>query len=594
MAGAVRYVRKRGNTFQYERRVPTQIVLDAAAWRDHFCNKKLWRRSLRTNDQAEMYASAEAAHADYERRKLAALQQIGGLPAECTQSSVLAPLRLRRRITQYDLDMLEENTRTAEVRDLSQLYLRADGNEESAEIFADLVERYEQDAADRRLAITTPGFEDLSRPWLPSPVRSARDAIEAMGLDAPINSPAFGAIVSAIRRGHLRGGHDVGELVAGKMKPLALQTEHPGREISPAPLFSEAVAAYIEHASLAPRSIREVKTCSAEFIYLVGDRRVDALTRRDFVAYVQYRASRIVGAKAKDAVQRPASADTVNKALGFLRSAIRHVIDHVDFSFEGPNPAAAIKIDAYVKKVDKAAMPDKRGFRVGELNKIMTHPWFTGCRSATQIHEPGTHRLIGSEYWVPVIAMFSGARCAELGGLRLAEVLIDDPHPHFVIRDNEYRTTKGGYARCVPIIDALFDLGFATYVNRMRAAGADRLFPDWMPPTSKNSDDNAWYNSRLIKAFNRTVIPARLGADMIAGARREVTFHSFRGAFKAMLGSARYGLHPNIINEVIGHSKSELDERYIGTIAIEDTYAAVRACRHEGLVVTHLPSPLAA
>ena len=53
--------------------------------------------------------------------------------------------------------------------------------------------------------------------------------------------------------------------------------------------------------------------------------------------------------------------------------------------------------------------------------------------------------------------------------------------------------------------------------------------------------------------------------------------------------SARFGLHPNFINEVIGHAKSELDERYVGSIAIEETYPAMRHCNYVGLVIPPAP-----
>lgn len=584
---AIKYVRKRGDVFIYERRVPTKIVRDTEAWQNHFGSKRLWRRSLKTKESGSaFYSAAEAVHSDYERRTREALRQMSkGAIIETISPQAASLVRFTRQVTQHDLEMLEADRRRMEAQPLEQFYLRGESSPGHAEAFADLLEQYEQDGSERRKAIVTQGFEDPKRPWLPSPIRDAREAIEALGLNAPEGSIEFGAVVAAIRRGYLAGAHDVTEMLSGRMTPRA-----PARKAAKAQLFSDAVAAYLNHKNLATRTAREVQTSRDEFIALVGDKPLDALTKADFENFVEFRANRVVGGKARDAVARPASASTVGKVLTLLRAAIGHAIDRREFA--GPNPALGIKIDAYIKQPDKAVMPDKRPLKVGEINKLLEHPWFVGCagKTPTLSHRPGKHRLDGAEYWAPITAIFTGCRVSELGGLRVAETLIDDPNPHFVIRDNEYRTTKGGYSRDVPILDALLELGFADYVKRVKDSGADRLFPDWEAPSTKNGDQ-AWFNSRLVKAWNRTIIPARLGDSMIRGARRDVTFHSFRGAFKMMLQSSRYGLHPNIINEVVGHAKDQLDQRYIGKIPIEDSYPAIRACRYEGLILPPPPTP---
>jgi integrase len=284
------------------------------------------------------------------------------------------------------------------------------------------------------------------------------------------------------------------------------------------------------------------------------------------------------------------AAQTVKKRLGFLNAAINAAMDRREYA--GTNPASAIKVDAYVVKPDLAIVPKKRRFKIGELNALFQHPWFTGCKSAAVTHQAGGFRLAGAEYWAPMVALWTGCRASELGGLRLAEILIDDPYPHFVIRDNQYRRTKGGYARDVPILDALIEHGFRDYLDRIRAMGADRLYPDWTSPKRTgdwNKDDAAWSNAKIIRAFNRTVIPAALQDVLIDGARREVTFHSFRGAFNALLASADYRLHPNLINEVIGHAKMQLDGRYIGDVPLDETYPAVKGCVYNGLVLPTAP-----
>jgi integrase len=246
-------------------------------------------------------------------------------------------------------------------------------------------------------------------------------------------------------------------------------------------------------------------------------------------------------------------------------------------------------VSAFVKRVDRSVMPVKRRFKVTELNKLFQHPWFTGCRSATETHQPGNHRLNGAEYWGPIVALLTGCRAAELAGLRIADVRLDDPHPHLLIRHNQYRGIKNGEAREVPIIEMLAEHGFGDYFERIARTGADRLFSDWKGKAAPAGGQPAWSNGPMMRAFNRTVVPAALGEELVTGARLEVTFHGLRGAFKTMLSTHDPAININIINEVVGHAKSELDARYIGKLPIEDTYPAIKGCRYKGLVLPSVP-----
>lgn len=110
-------------------------------------------------------------------------------------------------------------------------------------------------------------------------------------------------------------------------------------------------------------------------------------------------------------------------------------------------------------------------------------------------------------YWVPILAMHTGCRAGELGGLCVSEVRLDHQHPHLVIQDNRYRTTKGSYRRNIPILDVLLEHGFGDFVERVAKAGHDRLFPDWKAPAGRvDASATAWSNGSLIRAFSRTVI----------------------------------------------------------------------------------------
>lgn len=188
-------------------------------------------------------------------------------------------------------------------------------------------------------------------------------------------------------------------------------------------------------------------------------------------------------------------------------------------------------------------------------------------------------------YWAPVVALYTGARAAELGGLKLSEIVTHGA-PHFIIQPNEYRRTKSGKARIIPLLDALVELGFLDYVSRVADTGSDRLFPDWECPKefggTHADEQTRWANSTWIRAFNRTVVPKVLARPSVKARRSAVTFHSFRGSFKSLL--FRSGPEKKA-NAIIGHEETKLDKAYLLEVTAEDLHREFAKARYDGLIL---------
>lgn len=570
MAGKIPYVTKRSGVYQYLRRIPESVVKMPERHAAFFRSQKHFRRSLKTKDHGVALAAAQVVHEEFEDLLAQALGQLKPI-----RSLPVIPLR---KLVQADLDRLESEYRNATIRPFKQAYLLADSDPLQADELERLYDKLDMEAEDIRAAMK-PGAASTSE-FMPETIREAAEWVNARyRYDAPVGSQEFGLIAAAIRTGKERGYDYVDDMRAGKIAPtipIKAQAKDAGKGLT----LREAVDKYVQHKGFGKKPSSEIRLSLTIFESLVGNKVLSSLTRSDFHTYVDHLSKQMVGGKSAGSITRPVSPQTVKKRLGILCAAINFAIAR-DW-FDGRNPASDIKIDAFVQEPDKALMPSKRAFKNAELNALFKHPWFTGCKSATDTHTPGSHRLTGAEYWVPIVALYTGCRATELGGLRVAEVILDDEHPHLIIRANQYRRIKNNEARNVPILDALADLGFAEYVARIKDSGADRLFPDW----DKGAGDNSgWGNSRLIRAFNRTVVKTALEKMLTPDARTEVTFHNFRSAFKTMLVSSDKALHPNIINEVVGHAKGEMDARYVGKVPIEVTYEAVRGCDYKGVKV---------
>lgn len=576
MTKPIPYVRKRDGVFQYERRVPLRIQNDPARYADAFGSRPLFRRSLRTKSRGVGFAY-EAAHAEFERLIAepgrAVVQPVETLPT---------PTRI---VTDDDLAAIVDRYRILYAQLFEALHSLANVNDEAAAELDRL--QYQQELDAETIASTLKSRQDDDSGSIIHPATEARWIVADRGFYAPEGSAQLGAIIAAVRTGMEQGYERIGALGSGRATPTlpvvtAADNGHSNLTLA------DAVDRYLDVRQPPSKAVSETKLALKQFEECVGRKSLRAITRDDFHTFTVYLADHKVGGKTAGSIVRHLSEHTIRKRLRMLGAAITNAIDRG--WVKGPNPASDIKVSRFVKIADKAKMPEKRRLQVDELNAIFAHPWFIGCRSVTDTHTPGDYRLAGSEYWAPVVAAYTGCRVAELGGLKVSEVRLDHPFPHLIIRDNEYRRTKSKKTRCVPILDALMALGFGDYVESIVRGDHDRIFPDWTAQKrygGGKGDFPAWSNARLIRAFNRTVIPASLGDRLPADARREVTFHSFRGSFKAMLGTTNK-VPTNIVHEVVGHKKPELDERYIGEVTIEETYPEIKSCDYKGLIIPKL------
>lgn len=574
----VQHLSIRQGVYYYARRVPNEVLDRPTMHEAIFDGKAMYRVSLRTKDLSLALQRFQGEDAKF-RAKVTLV--IGGSVSEPAISSNMVPRGVPRQLTASILNQVEADLAESSFRRWRRLHAVAELGEREREEFQREVDLREQEAESIR-AVLIDG-EVARDPRLPDIAdAAARVAIEN-NLDVD-TSDAMAALRSAVRKGMLAGERRVDDLLRNGAGSLMQPEEHASY-----PKLQEVIDVYIASKDR-PRTIAEIREVGSALVALVGNVSVADVKSSHIRNFLKGQAARQVGGKDPHSVARPLSPATLQKKLALIRAAFAYSIERDELPIA--NPASGINVTAFAQTVSTAAMPDKRPFSLGELQKVFAHPWFTGCASVRDKYAPGAHRLDGMHYWVPVVAALTGMRAGELGGLRVDEVAFDDQHPHIVVQSNEFRPTKTGKSRRVPILDALVDLGFCDWVESARKSGRERLFDDWLPPrkAASTAGEASWSNGAVIRAFNRQVVPSALGKVSDGRARLDVTFHSFRGAFKSMLGLQRHALPPNFINEVIGHAKSALDERYVGEIPIEETYPAVRACAYSGLTLPRLSS----
>lgn len=160
------------------------------------------------------------------------------------------------------------------------------------------------------------------------------------------------------------------------------------------------------------------------------------------------------------------------------------------------------------------------------------------------------------KFWLPLLALFTGARREELLQLHLSDFIIKDDTKCFKISELKDEDEGGEPVgvkhvknkeswRIVPIHDELLNLGLWRYVEELRAKGYKRLFEELEPsgPDLKygHSLSQSWYSKVLAKAGVK--------GDRANGKK---TFHSYRHTF---ISHCTHKLLPDrYVYYITGHS----------------------------------------
>lgn len=165
-------------------------------------------------------------------------------------------------------------------------------------------------------------------------------------------------------------------------------------------------------------------------------------------------------------------------------------------------------------------------------------------------------------YWLPLMALYSGARLEELGQMRLSDI---GPETYLAADDSEAVATvfrivedeadgltvkNAGSIRRVPVHPELIRLGFLRYVEGLREQGEKWLFPN-LDPDRDGTRTAAWS-----KWFGRWLRTKAKITD------KRVTFHSFRHSFKHY--ARQVGIAPDVQNEITGHDTGDIADDYGG------------------------------
>ncbi|HKJ74163.1 MAG TPA: site-specific integrase [Alphaproteobacteria bacterium] len=188
----------------------------------------------------------------------------------------------------------------------------------------------------------------------------------------------------------------------------------------------------------------------------------------------------------------------------------------------------------------KRAADDREPFSAEDLSAIFTQPVYTELKYKHPY-----------QYWLPLLALLTGARINELAQLHVADVEQDDNSCFLSInRDTSDKTLKNAASeRRIPLHSRLAELGFLDYVAHLQHRGQDRVFPE-LPQGRDGYSKNAsrWFNN----SFKR---------DCGISHPKKV-FHSFRHTFATALKHNQ--IPEGHAKALLGHTNSSITYDHYG------------------------------
>jgi integrase len=508
------------SNYQFRRKIPQDLI-------PHY-NKKEVKQSLRTADRREAtkLSRIEAARLDAEWdaircKRLVNVETSGGVHQS---GNSITPLHYRDATYMRMLDqaVMEARANLPEpnahnVPSFAQWHLAAL-------------------RAERRLAVRLGYYEqflDHTRSVLDEQVtRLSKGLTEMYGGDFQ-----FFHVTEAIRNAHiafLNGDNPTAwfnpvQLQSDSLQTLpSLKAKSKGTSIS---MFA-LVEKWAAEGQRNQKTIDMYNRTATRFRSLVGPLFVQEIKRIDVVRF-------------KDELLKIGqSPQNTNKQLIVVNTLLNYAKANAIID---DSPASGVSV-----KVERKEKP-RVSFDAPALNAIFSSPIYThGQRPKGGGGE--------AAYWIPLLALFTGARLEELGQLHPSDITEEsyldvngNAATAWVIRIKNSREVgqsvkNFGSNRRIPIHDELIRLGFLSYAAEAKQEGRYRIFDQLVADKygTETAQFSKWFNRYLRKKCGVT--------------NDRMTFHSFRHTFKDFCRTV--GIDAEIGDRLTGHASGGVGSSY--------------------------------
>jgi len=219
--------------------------------------------------------------------------------------------------------------------------------------------------------------------------------------------------------------------------------------------------------------------------------------------------------------QQPTSSKTARDRLVWVKSLLNYACE--DLEVLPKNPWRGLDIKAHTEA-------PRQPWSDESLTKLFNHPiWKEGVI-------PNDNKAGGSAaYWIPLLALYSGARCSEICQLRTDDIKKESGVWMVQIHDGDLtqRLKTNAARRSIPVHDELLRLGFVQYSKSITQGSL------W-PKLPKREGKAGGYFSQFF---------GQLRAEL--GIPPSMSFHSFRHSARTNLVCA--AVAESVVDRLLGH-----------------------------------------
>ena len=509
---------KRGATYYFRCRVPADLLA-------HYGKNEI-KRSLKTKDPAtaKRLARQMAVELDHEFEQL----------------------RTALNTQQQTLDRLDD----ARIQALTDLYLRS-CLETDDWLRSHGLSDPEYDQRLRELEDTLSALREAYARGRIEIIAPAMEQILALhGITLEVPDGDYRKLTLAF----LKTATKQTELTLKRFKGEILETDTVVQPPAPAAQQVAGIrpeAVFMEWKEEAPnrpeKTVKDHRQVWDDFVAHLGGKSLDSLKRTDLIAY------------RKNLEKSDLHYSTVAKKIGQLHAIFAVAVDHQMLE---NNP-----VDRVQAKAPKVKPVRRLPYDMADLQSIFACPLYT----QRQRPKAGAG---AAAVWLPMLALYTGARVEELSQLELADIRNTEGINHIAIHDEGDHTVKTESSRReVPLHPKLLEAGFLRYVERLNKDGETRLFP-LLKPDSKGDYSGNW--SKWWGRYAR-------GAIGITDQKK--VFHSFRHSFKDACRNAE--ISKEVHDRLTGHKgdASDAGNQYGIGPNLKTLHQAIQRIRFDGLTL---------
>lgn len=254
--------------------------------------------------------------------------------------------------------------------------------------------------------------------------------------------------------------------------------------------------------------------------------------------------------------EQPISLKTARDRFTWVKSLLGYAFRELELIPKQPWEGMEIKV---------SKSQTRRPWNDEELQQLFSQPLFTS-------YETPKGRKSGSDasYWVPLMALYSGARIGELAQLRTCDISVINGLPMLTITDagEGQRVKTDAGLRSIPIHPELVRLGLLEYVQAIRDAGHDKLWPILrVDPERPGLTLSNWFGE-----YRRSVGLTEKYPD----------FHSFRHSVRTRLSRAK--IPEKVQDAITGHeTQGSIGTKVYQDVSIQDRLEAIQALSYPAL-----------